>query len=98
MTDLAESLVEQGITVTALSGRGRYNGGEKLKRSEDYKGVRIERAWATGFGKRNVVARVSGYLSFYLGALWKLLRLTRHDIVMALTTPALLSLIPLGIG
>jgi colanic acid biosynthesis glycosyl transferase WcaI len=98
MTDLAESLVEQGITVTALSGRGRYNGGERLERSESYKGVRIERAWATSFGKKNVVARVSDYLSFYLGASWKLLRLPRHDIVMALTTPPLIGLIALSIG
>src|SRR5256885_971658 len=98
MTDLAESLVERGVVVTALAGRGRYNGGEKLKRSESYKGVRIERAWATGFGKRNVIARVSDYLSFYLGASWKLLRLPRHDIVMALTTPPLIGLIALIIG
>jgi glycosyltransferase involved in cell wall biosynthesis len=98
MTDLAESLVERGVEVTALAGRGRYNGGEKLKRSEDYKGVRIERAWATSFGKRNVIARVSDYLSFYLGASWRLMRLPRHDIVMALTTPPLIGLIALVIG
>lgn len=98
MTDLAESLVEQGVEVTALSGRGRYNGGERLKRSESYKGVRIERAWATSFGKGNSLARVSDYLSFYLGASWKLLRLKRHDIVMALTTPPLIGLIAVVVG
>ena len=98
MTDLAESLVEQGVEVTALSGRGRYNGGERLERSAAYKGVRIERAWATSFGKGSSLARVSDYLSFYLGASWKLLRLPRHDIVMALTTPPLIGLIALVIG
>ena len=95
MTDLAESLVERGLEVTALSGRGRYTGGERLARRDQYRGVRIERAWATSFGKRSTAGRLSDYLSFYLGASWKLLRLPRHDIVMALTTPPLIGLVAL---
>lgn len=95
MTELAESLVERGLEVTALAGRGRYNGGERLAPREIYKGVRIERAWATSFGKDSVTGRLLDYLSFYLGACWKLLTLRRHDIVMALTTPPLISLLAL---
>lgn len=98
MTELAESLVERGVAVTALAGRGRYNGGERLPPFEDYKGVRVERAWATSFGKGKISGRLSDYLSFYVGASWKLLRLPRHDIVMALTTPPLIGLIALLIG
>jgi colanic acid biosynthesis glycosyl transferase WcaI len=98
MTELAESMVEHGVSVTALAGRGRYNGGERLPRREAYEGVRIERAWATSYGKGNTLGRVSDYLSFYVGASWKLLRLPRHDIVMALTTPPLIGLIALVIG
>ncbi|HJU54300.1 MAG TPA: glycosyltransferase family 4 protein [Pyrinomonadaceae bacterium] len=98
MTDLAESLVEHGVEVTALSGRGRYNGGDRLPPREVYKGVRIERAWATSFGKGNLIKRLSDYLTFYLCATWKLLRLPRHDIVMALTTPPFIGLVALVIG
>lgn len=98
MTDLAESLVEHSVEVTALAGRGRYNGGERLAQRESYRGVRIERAWATNFGKRHLAGRLLDYLSFYLGACWKLLRLPRHDIVMALTTPPLIGLVALIIG
>src|SRR5215213_1761496 len=98
MTELAESLVERGVEVTALAGRGRYNGGERLPPYEDYQGVRVERVWATSFGKGNVLGRLSDYLSFYVGASWKLLRLPHHDIVMALTTPPLIGLIALIIG
>jgi colanic acid biosynthesis glycosyl transferase WcaI len=98
MTDLAESLVEQGISVTALAGRGRYNGGDTLLAREEHKGVKIERAWATSFGKGSLPGRLADYLSFYLGAFWKLLRLPKHDIIMALTTPPLISLIALLIG
>ena len=98
MTELAESLVAEGVEVTALSGRGRYNGGERLPKREVYRGVRIERAWATSFGKKSLPGRVCDYLSFYLGATGKLLRLPGHDIVMALTTPPLIGLIALLIG
>lgn len=95
MTDLAESLVGRGIEVTALAGRGRYNGGERLPPREVHEGVRVERAWATSFGKGSVAGRLADYLTFYLGATWKLLALPRHDVVLALTTPPLIGLLAL---
>lgn len=98
MTDLAESLVERGVEVTAIAGRGRYNGGEKLSRREVYKGISIERAWATSYGKRTIIGRLCDYLTFYVGATWKLLRVSRHDILLALTQPPLIGLIALIIG
>ena len=93
MTDLAESLAGRGLEVTALSGRGRYNGGERLKPREVYRGVRVERAWATSFGKGSAAGRLADYFTFYLGATWKLLALPRQDVVMALTTPPLIGLL-----
>jgi glycosyltransferase involved in cell wall biosynthesis len=95
MTDLAESLAGRGFEVTALAGRGRYNGGARLPARENYKGVRVERAWATSFGKGSGVGRLADYLTFYVGAAWKLITLPRHDVVMALTTPPLISLLAL---
>lgn len=95
MTDLAESLTRRGLGVTALVGRGRYNGGETLPPREEYRGVRIERAWATSFGKGSAAGRLADYFTFYLGAAWKLLTLPRHDVVMALTTPPLIGLLAL---
>ena len=95
MTDLAESLVERGFAVTALAGRGRYNGGAGLPAREVYRGVRVERAWATGFGKGSAARRLADYLTFYLGAASKLFTLPRHDVVLALTTPPLIGLLAL---
>jgi colanic acid biosynthesis glycosyl transferase WcaI len=92
MTDLAESLVEGGVEVSALAGRGRYNGGAGLPRREEHRGVHIERAWTTGLGKGSAIARLVDYLSFYVGASWKLISLPRHEIVMVLTTPPLIGL------
>jgi glycosyltransferase involved in cell wall biosynthesis len=98
MTDLAENLVERGIEVTALAGRGRYNGGVKLAPREEYKGVKIERAWTTSYGKGSFVGRLTDYLSFYLSATWKLLRVPRHDILLTLSHPPLIGLIALLVG
>lgn len=98
MTELAESLVERGIEVTAVAGRGRYNGGERLAPREEHKGVRIERAWSTSFGKRSALGRVTDYLSFHYGAFMMLLGLPRHDLVMALTTPPLIGWVALIVG
>jgi colanic acid biosynthesis glycosyl transferase WcaI len=98
MTELAESLTQRGIEVTALAGRGRYNGGDKLSPREVNNGVRIERAWATNFGKKSIAGRVADYLSFYVGASWRLLRLPSHDAIMALTTPPLIGFVALLIG
>ncbi len=98
MTELAESLVSRGVSVTALAGRGRYNGGEMLPRRAEYRGVRIARAWATSFGKTTTAGRIIDYLSFYLGATWTLLGLRSHDAIMALTTPPLIGVVALLIG
>jgi len=98
MTDLAQNLCEHGVEVTALSSRGRYNGGDALPSRGYYRGVKIERAWATCFGKRNMAGRLCDYLTFYLGACWKLLTMPRQHVVMALTTPPLIGLIALLVG
>ena len=95
MTELAESLVESGHEVTAISGRGLYGGGGNLTAKQRYEGVSIERAWSTRFGKKSAAARLADYLSFYIGATWKLFTIRRHDIVLALTTPPLISLVAL---
>ncbi len=98
MTDLAESLVERGIQVTALSSRSRYQGGTPLPSREQFRGVEIERAWATSFGKGSVTGRLSDYLSFFIGATWRLARTSRPDIVLALTTPPLIGLVAILAG
>lgn len=97
MTALAEDLVRHGVKVTALASQGSYNGGGGFAKHETYQGVQIQRAWATSFGKRNLLGRLTDYVTFYLGACWRLLRLPRNPheetVVMALTTPPLIGLV-----
>lgn len=97
MTALAEDLVRHGVKVTALASQGSYNGGGGFAKYEIHQGVQIQRAWATSFGKRNLLGRLTDYVTFYLGACWRLLRLPRNvneeTVVMALTTPPLIGLV-----
>lgn len=97
MTALAEDLVRHGIRVTALASQGSYNGGRAFAKHEMHHGVQIERVWATSFGKEHLLGRLTDYLTFYVGACWRLLRLPRHadeeTVVMALTTPPLIGLV-----
>jgi colanic acid biosynthesis glycosyl transferase WcaI len=98
MTDLSESLVARGVDVTALAGRGLYNGGQRLPERDTYKGVIIGRAWSTSYGKRSFIGRLMDYISFYIGATYKLFRLPHHDILMVLTNPPLIVLLGLIVG
>ncbi|MBI1761458.1 MAG: glycosyltransferase family 4 protein [Acidobacteria bacterium] len=102
MTALAEDLVRHGIKVTSIASQGSYNGGRAYAKHEVHRGVRIERVWATSFGKRNLLGRLTDYVTFYLGACWRLLRLPRdtaeETIVMALTTPPLIGLVAWLVG
>jgi len=54
----------------------------------------VVRLRASRFGRRTFVGKLADYVSFYLGAAWKLLMLhPRPDRIIALTTPPYLSLL-----
>lgn len=90
-TDLAEDLVEAGVKVTVLSGRGSYLGGEPLPALDEHRGVRIVRASSTSLGKRTLLHRGVDYASFYATAGATLARLPRQDVIVAMTTPPLIA-------
>jgi glycosyltransferase involved in cell wall biosynthesis len=93
LTDLAEALSARGYECHILCSRGRYQPGEpKPTAFEVHEGVQIHRVQATSLGRRGTWARMTDYLSFYAGAVWKAVRLPRFDVVVTLTTPPLIGL------
>ncbi len=56
-------------------------------------GVHIHRVPATSLGRRGTWARMTDYLSFYAGAVFKALMLPRFDAVVTLTTPPIIGLV-----
>ena len=76
MTDLAEFLAAQGFECHVLASQGRYKPGEPRPPAyEVHEGVHIHRVPATSLGRRGTWSRMTDYLSFYSGAVFKALRL-----------------------
>jgi glycosyltransferase involved in cell wall biosynthesis len=94
LTDLAEDLAARGYECHVLCARGRYQaGGPNPPAYEVHEGVRIHRVRATSLGRRGTLARMTDYLSFYTGAVFKALTSPGFDAVVTLTTPPIIGLI-----
>ncbi len=92
--ELAAALAEKGHEVTVVTGRRAYDEPEKLfPARETWRGVRIVRISSTRFGKRAKWRRAADFASFIVNCCARLVFMRRHDVVMALTTPPLISFI-----
>ena len=93
LADLAEHLAAAGFEVSVLASRGKYVKGKVPAPLEEVRnGVTIRRIRTTGFGRARHLGRLMDYATFYLQALGTLLGGSqRHDGVVFLTTPPLLS-------
>ena len=94
LTDLATELSAQGHEVTVVSGRRAYEHPETIYSArETWRGVKILRVYSTRFGKGAKWRRAADFASFLISCCARLLFLRRHDVVLALTTPPLISFI-----
>lgn len=91
LTDLCEDLAEAGHEVSVIAGRGHYLGGERFLPRETRRGVEIVRPWSTSLGKGNIPRRLADYGSFFATAIAKAASISRPDVILALTTPPLIS-------
>lgn len=92
LSDLAAALVERGHEVTVVSSRRGYDRSETtFPARETWRGVKIIRVFSTRFGKGAKWRRAADFASFLVSCCARLLLLPRHDVVMALTTPPLIS-------
>ena len=96
LTDLAESLAEQGHECHVVCSKGGYQGEQASRpRSEVRNGVHIHRVGATRLGRRTTLRRMADYLSYYAQAAIRALAMPKFDLVVTLTTPPLIGLIGL---
>jgi glycosyltransferase involved in cell wall biosynthesis len=92
LSDLAAALAERGHEVTVISSRRGYDhSGATFPARETWRGVKIIRVFSTRFGKGAKWRRAADFASFLVSCCVRLLRLPRQDVVMALTTPPLIS-------
>lgn len=90
--NLAEALVLRGHRVAVVAGRRRYDSGAKVHpAAEQWQGVVIHRVPYTWFGKGARWRRAADFASFYAACAVRLLNMGRFDVVIAMTTPPLIS-------
>jgi colanic acid biosynthesis glycosyl transferase WcaI len=94
LSELAVALKERGHEVTVVSSRRAYEHPETLfPAREQWRGVNIIRVFSTRFGKQAKWRRAADFAGFLIFCCARLLFLPRHDVVVALTTPPLISFI-----
>ncbi|NQT15653.1 MAG: glycosyltransferase family 4 protein [Planctomycetes bacterium] len=84
---LAEHRAATGDEVTVVTSHGGYVSVASGACEQETKGPRVLRVWTPQFGKSNLIKRCLDYGTFYLLAAWRLLTLSRQDVIIALTTP-----------
>ena len=94
LTDLALALAARGHQVTVVTSRRAYDDPQtQFARRETWRGIEIHRVSATHFGKGAKWRRAADFASFLFSCCFRLATLPRHDAVVALTTPPLISFI-----
>jgi glycosyltransferase involved in cell wall biosynthesis len=96
---LAQALVERGHEVTVItSNRGYSERADKFPSKEIIAGVRIYRVWSSAFGKNAKWKRAVDFATYFFSCLRRAILLKRHDIIITLTTPPLVSIIGAGLA
>lgn len=92
LTMLARRLSEKGHEVTVISSRRGYNNPELVfPRQERWQGIDIRRIASLNVGKMSRWQRVVNFGSFLVTCCVQLLLTPKHDVVVALTSPPLIS-------
>ena len=92
LTDLATALAERDHEVTVVtSDRGYDDPSKRFPRREQWKGITIVRISSLSLGKKNRWRRAASFASFMATCALRLLTMKRFDVVVALTSPPLIS-------
>lgn len=93
-SDLVAALAERGHQVTVVAGTRAYDNPQiKFARKEQWRGCRILRVPSLALGKTTKWRRAANFASYFLSCILRLVFLPRYDVVMALTSPPLISLL-----
>jgi colanic acid biosynthesis glycosyl transferase WcaI len=94
LSELASELVKGGHSVTVVTGCHAYDDRQvKFSRRENWRGVEIHRVYSTGYRKKTKWRRAVDFASFITSCCLRLATMPKHDVVVALTTPPLISFV-----
>lgn len=93
MWDLATYLRPRGHEVAAIASRNIYGSdqGAMFPARETIEGIEIIRVGGTSLGKKSIAHRMFDFASFYAAAGWQLIRRPMPDVLIALTSPPMIS-------
>lgn len=93
LTDLAFDLASRGQDIHVITGCQLYgNPQASLPQEESVQNVQVHRVRTSRFGRAKLWGRTIDYLTFYLVATWRLLRLIQPgDVVVTKTDPPMMS-------
>lgn len=92
MSDLAATLTARGLDVTVIAAsRGYDDPGRRFSKRERWNGIDIFRVPTLPTGKGSRLKRALNILSFFFSSTLRLLLMPRFDVVIALTSPPLIS-------
>jgi colanic acid biosynthesis glycosyl transferase WcaI len=93
-SDLAQALAARGHEVTVIcSARAYDDSAQRFPKRETWNGVKVLRVAGTGFGKSSRWKRAADFATFMFAAAAKALSLPKQDVVIAMTTPPLISVL-----
>ncbi len=94
--DLADHLINQGFTVSAIASRSIYGStGATLPKHEVIDNITIHRVGSNIFGKKGIIARLADFALFYLQAGFKITTMKKPTVVVSFTTPPFIALLGL---
>jgi hypothetical protein len=93
LSDLAFDLASRGQDIHVITGGQLYTDPQASLLSEEViSGVKVFRVRTSRFGRARLWGRMLDYVTFYLGATWRLLRsIQPGDVVVAKTDPPMMS-------
>jgi colanic acid biosynthesis glycosyl transferase WcaI len=92
LTGAARALRDAGHEVTVIAARRGYDDPQLTFRGhENWHGIEIHRVRSIQLGKKSRWRRVMNFASFLVSCAGRLLLTPRHDVVVALTSPPLIS-------
>ena len=93
-SDLVAALTARGHEVTVVASTRAYDNPQiRFPKEERWHGCRILRVPCMALGKTAKWRRAANFASFFLSCILRVLFLPRFDVVMALTSPPLISLL-----
>jgi colanic acid biosynthesis glycosyl transferase WcaI len=94
LTDVALALVAAGHEVSVIASNRAYDDpAVRFQSRESWKGIDIHRVGVVDFGKKSRVGRALSFATFMSASAVKLAMLLRVDVIVALTSPPLVSVL-----